>query len=72
MQNMELIMTDPQLYSEFVKAYLLAALYRERLQFRKALIEFSTIHDAYIYNHAVEEVLADAISGYINPVLKEG
>lgn len=72
MRDMKLIMADPQLYSEFVKAYKLAGPYRERLQLRRFLFEISTIHDDFIYSHSVNEMMVDALSGYINPALKEG
>jgi hypothetical protein len=65
--NMQPIVEDPALWSEYVKAYHIAGQYRPRVQFRKDLIclKANFIGNCFIYNEPTDEVLINADTGYV-------
>ena len=71
--NMQIILNDPELWKEFVKASAIASQYRSQVQFRKDLLTLTENFwgNMIIHNCPTGEILVNAFDGYVNPALSE-
>lgn len=75
MKNMQAIVNDPELWEQFVIAYRIAGRYRPKVQFRRMIINLSSmvIMDNYIWCYSKDYTgpMLLAETGFIHKDLKD-